>query len=73
MMRGGDKRELVYAPWSDEVVEKLRKHQGDKTVHPYTCGCGKPLTPTREGWACHHCYSHIQPWCLVYHIEGEEK
>lgn len=65
----------MYAPWSDQEIEALRKHQEDDQRHPYTCGNrgdGKhpfeekyldtgALRPTREGWVCPYC-DYTQDW-----------
>lgn len=51
----------ITAPWTEEQVEALKKHQANLQIHPYTCDCGQILTPTTEGWACGKC-SYRQNW-----------
>lgn len=55
----------LYAPWSDEHVERLRKHQANRVLHSYTCeDCSNELTPTKEGWVCSQCGCE-QYWSLA--------
>jgi len=56
-----EKREKITAPWTEEQVEALKKHQANLQIHPYTCDCGEILVPTTEGWACGKC-PYRQNW-----------
>ena len=51
------------APFSDELVAKLKRYQTAGVARPYTCGaCCKKMEPTREGWRC-SC-GWVQPWTI---------
>jgi hypothetical protein len=59
---------MIKAPWSDEVVERLKAWQADDRFHPFTCPGDKPgckrhreLIPTNEGWVC-ACGEYRQDW-----------
>ena len=54
----------LMAPWPDEVIEHLDRHQANPKLHPYTCECGHSLIPTKDGWECEEC-SYTQDWCTM--------
>lgn len=39
--------EVMYAPWSDEIVKKLNDYQTNGKCHPYTCGYCRDKYHTR--------------------------
>jgi hypothetical protein len=41
----------VIAPWNDREIASLAEFQ-HAHGHPYTCGSGHILMPTRHGWRC---------------------
>lgn len=58
--------------WSPEHVMKLMNHQGDDSIHPYTCANRHTpehlddnngiLVPTVRGWICPFCnYTQATP------------
>jgi hypothetical protein len=53
--------ELIFVPWSKEIVEKLTEYQQSGLYHPYTCMCGEILIATSSGWVCVKC-DYIQIW-----------
>ena len=74
-------RPLV-APWDDETVDALNKHQGRSDRHPFTCpadgtkGSNKHtdrriLRATPEGWVCdfNDC-GFVQTWAH-FHMAKE--
>ncbi len=60
---------VIRAPWSDEEVVALTRHQLDDSVHPYTCenrldhvdDRNGLLVPTTGGWTCPEC-RYVQLW-----------
>jgi hypothetical protein len=58
----------VFAPWTDEQVAALQRHQADDRVHPYTCGNdhggNRVLIPTHDGWCCPSC-DYTQRWAWL--------
>jgi hypothetical protein len=43
----------VKAPWSDDIVERLKKWQSCGLFHEYNCPeCKIPLRVKNDGWFC---------------------
>jgi len=58
------------APWSHEEVANLKKRQTIGIMHEYTCGCGRSLIPTIEGWKCVCKPGVIQNWAEQADADG---
>jgi hypothetical protein len=61
---------IVKAPWSQEKVDELNRHQADGRFHPYTCPGDRPecrdqtdltIIATVDGWVC-KCGKYKQDW-----------
>jgi len=64
--------ELVWAPWTAEQVERLRRYQELGVFHPFTCpcGCGGVLVPRADGWLCPETRRVVQDWCHAFMCDG---
>lgn len=56
------------APWPQEKVDALNRHQQEGKLHHYTCPGNKPdckkhrnLIATTDGWVC-QCGEYKQDW-----------
>lgn len=70
--------DIIYAPFSDEQVERLNWYQRNTDFHPFTCA-GKILSrsqhpdgegilvATNEGWTCYCGYT--QNWAHRHMLE----
>ncbi len=68
----------LLAPWSDDAIERLNKHQRLREFHPYTCperdesthswrhGDLGVLVAMREGFMCPDC-GYSQDWAYADH------
>jgi hypothetical protein len=70
--------ERIYAPFTDEQVEKLNRFQSTKSIHPFTCctpseirECQRRLRrnegiliATNDGWVC-PCGEYVQDWAYA--------
>lgn len=52
---------VIRAPFSEEEVRLLKRHQACPFVHEYTCPCGKKLEVERAGLRC-LCGDYVQLW-----------
>lgn len=68
----------IYAPFTEQQIEKLKEWQNGHGFHPFTCG-GKDckrgqredegeLIPTTEGWVC-PCGEYTQNWCHDFMVK----
>ena len=55
----------IYAPFTNDQVELLVKHQLNREVHPYTCSCesNAPMIVSTYGFKCLSC-GYIQNWAF---------
>lgn len=60
------------APWTAEQVAALKRFQGDRSVHSFTCECGHiDLVPTEDGWVCPNGCGYTQNWAHSFMLEWE--
>jgi hypothetical protein len=67
---------MIEAPWTDEQVAALNRHQAKGEYHPFTCGNGShTLRATADGWVCDECEKlgwppYRQTWCHEFMTKG---
>lgn len=57
--------DLLRTPWTDEQVQKLNEYQQNHNFHPYTCGEGKNLIATAQGWVGEINGPVLQTWAFT--------
>lgn len=59
---------MIYAPYTEEQVARLREWQASDFVHPFTC-CHVGMNVEQHGFVCLKC-GNIQTWCHDFMAEG---